>query len=321
MQSELFFDFAVERKIAVAGVAEERVTDACEMGADLVHAARFELDFYQVVAFVMLLDSVVGDCLLGILAGFSDFHFATLGGVGASERFVYGSLVFFEVAFDERVIEFVDFVFANHASKVAERVAVEGGDNHARGFLVETVGYCGLKVEPFAAAPFPQVFYEAFAGASAGTRLACESRGLVHDHVVFGLNDDVEFLGTPRSVSFVSRLSSLVCFAPGGLSFRETGAGFLLFVLARRELDNVGCALGIRVDALKVFINTDGIAFLQHLVRFAHDSVHADFLFADDGEKYRQRFVGECLAQKTVEAHVGKVAVNDSGNHKLSFFA
>ena len=194
---------------------------------------------------------------------------------------------------------------------------MEGGDNHTRGFLVETVGYCWLKVEPFAASPFPQVFHKALAGASAGTRLACKSRGFVHDHIVFGLDDNVEFLCSPARL-FFGRRGAL---APGRFCLCKTGAGFLLFVLARRKLDDIGCALGIRIDALKILINADGVAFLQHLVRFAHDSVHADFLLANDGEKDRQRFVGECLAQKTVEAHVSKIAVNDSGNHKLSFFA
>ena len=93
-------------------------------------------------------------------------------------------------------------MFANHARKFSERVAVEGGNDHARGFLVEAVGDCGLEVEPFAAAPFPKVFYEALAGASAGARLASKARGFVDDHVVFGLNDNVEFVGAPARCFF-----------------------------------------------------------------------------------------------------------------------
>ena len=60
VQAELFFDIAIECEISVTGIAQERVPDACEVGANLVHAACFELDFYEVVAFVMLLDAVVG---------------------------------------------------------------------------------------------------------------------------------------------------------------------------------------------------------------------------------------------------------------------
>ena len=100
---------------------------------------------------------------------------------------------------------------------------MEGGDDHARSFLVEAVGDGGLEVKPFSATPFPQVFHEALAGASAGTRLACKSRGLVHDHIVFGLDDNVEFLCTPATLFFGWRCD----LTPGGLCFCKTGAGLL----------------------------------------------------------------------------------------------
>ena len=87
--------------------------------------------------------------------------------------------------------------------------------------------------------------------------------------------------------------------------------------MASGELDNVGGALGICIDALKVLVNADCVAFLQHLIRLAYNAIYADFLFADYGEKDRQRFVGECLAQKTVKAHVGEVAVDDARNHVM----
>ena len=56
VQPEQLFDFSVECKITVTCIAQKWVPDACEMGADLVHASCFEFDFYKVVAFVMLLD-------------------------------------------------------------------------------------------------------------------------------------------------------------------------------------------------------------------------------------------------------------------------
>ena len=129
--------------------------DACEVGADLVHASGFELDFYKVVAFVMLLDAVVRDGRLCFVVFLPDEHFAALGAVCAQKRFVDGAAVFFEVPFDECKVIFIDFVFADKACEVAQRVAVESCDNHAGRFLVEAVGDGGLEIETFFFAPFP----------------------------------------------------------------------------------------------------------------------------------------------------------------------
>ena len=70
---------------------------------------------------------------------------------------------------------------------------------------------------------------------------------------------------------------------------------------------------------LKILINVHHVAFDEHLVRFANDSVHADFLFADDGKEHREGFFGKCLAEESVKAHVGEVAVDGTCNHKLRF--
>ena len=198
IQSELLFDFSVERKVSVTRIAQKRVPDACEMGADLVHASRFEFYFHKVVAFVMLLDAVMRDGFLRFVAFLPDEHFAALGAVSAQKRFVDGAAVFFEVAFDERKVIFVDFMFADKTREVPERVAVEGCDDHAGRFLVEAVGDSRLEIETFFFAPFPKVFHEAFAWARAAARLACESRGLVDDNVIFRLDDEVQFMRSPR---------------------------------------------------------------------------------------------------------------------------
>ena len=167
------------------------MSDACEVGADLVHASRFELNFHEVVAFVMLLDAVMRNRFLCFVAVLTDEHLAALGVVRAQKRFVDGAAVFLEVPFDECKVIFIDFVFADKAREVAERIAVECRDNHAGRFLVEAVGDGGLKVKTFSFAPFPKVFDKAFAWARATTGLACESRGLVDDNVIFGLDDKV----------------------------------------------------------------------------------------------------------------------------------
>ena len=259
--------------------------DACEVGADLVHAAGLELDLYEVVAFVVLLDAVMRDGFLRVLAGFADLHLAALRGVGAGERFRNRPLVFFQVALDEREVELFDFVFAYHAREVAERIAVEGGDEHSGSFLVQTVRDSGLEVKTFAAAPFPEVFHQAFAGARARARLACQTRGLVYYHVVFGLQYDIEFLGAPARL-FFGRGER---FAPGGFFLCETG-------FCMRSIGFGALLCIVFAHALEILVDAYGIALGEHLVRLADDSVHADFLFADDGEEYGQGFVGECLA-------------------------
>ena len=146
--------------------------DACKMCADLVHAARFELDFHEIVAFVMLLDAVMRDGLLCVFVILTDEHFAALSAVCAQERFADGAAVFLEVAFHERKVELVYDMFANHAGEVAERVAVESCDDEAGSFLVEAVGDGRLEIETFVTSPFPEVFHEAFAWACAAARLA-----------------------------------------------------------------------------------------------------------------------------------------------------
>ena len=179
--------------------------NACEVCTNLVHAARFELDFYEVIAFVMLLDAVMRDGFLCVFVILADEHLAALGAIGAQKRFVDGTAVFFEVAFDERKVEFVHNMFANHAGEVAERVAVERCNNHARRFLVKAVGNRWLKVETFVFAPFPKVFYEAFAGARAATWLACKSRGFVDYDIIFGLHDKVELVRAPMRLFLGAR--------------------------------------------------------------------------------------------------------------------
>ena len=217
VQPERFLCLAVEREIAVAGVAQERVADACEVGADLVHASGLELDFHEVVAFVVLFDAVVRDGLLRVLAGFADLHLGSLGRVGAGETLVDGAFFLFQVALDERKVELFHFVFANHASEVAERVPVECCNEHAGRFLVQAVCDGGLEVEAFAFTPFPEVFHEAFARAGAAAGLARESRGLVHDDIVFGLDDDIEFACAPSCLLFGRR----GVLAPGRLALRK----------------------------------------------------------------------------------------------------
>ena len=106
------------------------MSDACKMCADLVHAARFELDFHEIVAFVMLLDAVMRDGLLCVFVILADEHFAALGAVCAQERFADGAAVFLEVAFDERKVELVHDMFANHAGEIAERVPRACSQSH-----------------------------------------------------------------------------------------------------------------------------------------------------------------------------------------------
>ena len=84
----------------------------------------------------MLLDAVMRDCFLRFFVVLADEHFAAFGAVCAGERFTDGAAVFLKVAFDEREVEFVHFVFADEACKVTERVAVKCCNNHARSFLV-----------------------------------------------------------------------------------------------------------------------------------------------------------------------------------------
>ena len=239
----MLFDFAVERKIAVTRIAEKRVPDASEMRADLVHAAGLELDFHEIVAFVMLLDAVMRDGLLCVFVILADEHLAALGAVCAQERFVDGAAVFLEVAFDERKVELVYDMFANHAGEVAERVAVEGCDDEAGCFLVKAVGDGRLEIETFATSPFPEVFHEAFAWACAASRLACESRRLVHNDVIFSLHDEVELVSTPVRLLFgtceVAAPSGLVAlFASGrcGVSPLEGVAGAASAAEARGRL-------------------------------------------------------------------------------------
>ena len=201
--------------------------NAGEVRTNLVHAASFELDFHEVVAFVMLLDTVMRDGFLCLFVILADEHLAALGAIGAQKRFVDGAAVFLEVAFDESKVEFVHNMFANHAGEVAERVAVERCNNHARCFLVKAVGNRWLKVETFVFAPFPKIFYEAFAWACAATWLACQSRGFVYDNVIFGLYDKVELVCAPMGLLF----GAGELFAPSGLVFRETGFFFCIGAL------------------------------------------------------------------------------------------
>lgn len=115
VQAKSLLYFAVQGKITVAGVAQKRVTDACEVCADLMHAAGFQLDFDQIVTDVMLLHAVVGDGFFGVLVVLPHLHLAALGGIGASQLFADGSLVFRKVSLDECEVVLVHFVFANHA--------------------------------------------------------------------------------------------------------------------------------------------------------------------------------------------------------------
>ena len=84
IQSVLFLEFPIQGKIPVAGVSQEGVSDTGEVGPDLVHAARFQVDFYQVVAFVMLFDAVVGNGFFPVLV--IDLHFGAPGIVCARKR-------------------------------------------------------------------------------------------------------------------------------------------------------------------------------------------------------------------------------------------
>ena len=209
-----------------------------------------------------------------------------------------------EVPFDEGEIELVYPVFADHAREVTERIAMEGGDDHAGSILVEAVGDGGLEIQPFALAPFPEVFHEAFAGARPRAGLACESRGLVDDDVIFGLDDNIEFLGAPAGIFFGRGF----CLAPcsparrgSGCRGRSEGKAFPFFAIS--------------FYTLQVLVNADGVAFGKHLVRLADDSVHAYFFLADDGEEHRQGLVGKRLAEEPVQAHVGEVSVDNACNH------
>ena len=268
-------------------------------------------------SWIVLLDAVVRDGLLRVFAGFADLHLGSFGRVGAGEALVDGAFFLFQVALDEREIEFFHFVFANHAGEVAECVPVECRDEHAGRFLVQAVRDGGLEVEPFAFTPFPEVFYEAFARAGAAAGLARESRGLVHDDIVFGLDDDIELACAPSCL-----FPDGGVLAPGGLAFckprfRRTPLVTRILCLAPRALSLVSrlSSLVRTIHRFEIFINADDVAFGEHLVRLADNPVDTDFLFTDDGEKYRKGFLREGLAKETVQPHVGKVTVDKSCNH------
>src|SRR5574344_1017399 len=182
-------------------------------------------------------------------------------------------------------------VFAEEPCKVAEAVAVERRDEEAGRFLIETVRDRGLESELFVIAPLPEHFDEGFAFARSAAGLARYTRGLVYDEKSFRLENDVQiFLDEVP----VGKFRSL---APLGLHGRRRFA--------------ILC--GIIGDAFEIFVNADGVAFAEHLRRFAYYSVYTDFLFADHGEQLGKPFVRERLAQKAVEAHVCTVAVAASG--------
>ena len=118
-------------------------------------------------------------------------------------------------------------MFANHAREIAERVAVEGCNDEARRFLVESVGDGRLEIETFATSPFPEVFHEAFARARATAGLACESRGFVHNHVIFCLYDEVELVCAPVRLLF----GTCEVAAPSGLVLGKTCCAFCIGAL------------------------------------------------------------------------------------------
>ena len=97
VQSVLFLEFTIQGEISITGISQERVPDACEVCPDLVHTARFQVDFYQVVAVVVFFDAIMGDGLFPFLVY---LHLGALGVVRAGEGGFDGSFFFFEVSFD-----------------------------------------------------------------------------------------------------------------------------------------------------------------------------------------------------------------------------
>ena len=286
-QSEFLFEFPVEREVPVTRVPDERMSDAFEVRADLVHPPRFEIDFHKVVAIQMFLDRVMGNG--GNARCRSRFHFGSGLGIRAFERRLDGAAFPFEVSLDQCEIRFLNFVFAEHSREFAERIAMEGRDEKPRGFLVETMGDCRLEIEPSVRAPLPKHFDQGFPLSGSRSRLARNSGRFVDDDEVLLFESEIQIIlyeTTVRESGFRT---------PGFF-----GSGFVLRLI---------------FEAFEIFVNVDRVAFPEHLGSFRVDSVDADLLFAEDGEKRGERFVRKRLSQKTVQSHVGEVAVDDAGNH------
>lgn len=287
-EAEVLFEFAVEGEVPVARVANERVPDAFEVGADLVHSSRFEVDFYKVVAFEAFLERVMRNGRNAFLG--AGLHFGACLGIGAFQGLADGTALLFEVSLDKGQVRFLNFVFAEHAREVAERVAVKGRQEKSRSFFVEAVGERRLKIQMFVVSPLPEHFDKALALSRARSRLARDSGRLVDCDKVFLFERNVQVLGNKVPVGERGRVS------PGFF-------GFGIFRMGAFE-------------ALEIFVDIDRVAFAEHLRGLGVDAVDANLLFAENGEERGKRFVRKSLSQKAVEAHIGEVSVDDSGNHK-----